>query len=169
MRRSLVVLLVLAAACGGSTTATTPLPTSLPPTADPIAEARATVVAGYTELALAGDLYITEDEARCAGGIVADALPLDELVARAEAGITDVPDDADVAGLTPEAFASCIDPARYLAAIIGDGSPAERIACLEARLDEDDRLDRDFLLGLLSGDTPDDLGATVQDAIAACP
>lgn len=169
-RHVIVVTVLWVVACGGSATpTTTPLPSTLPPTTDPLAEARETVVAGYTELALADDLYITQEEAECAGGIVADALPLDELVARAEEGITDVPDGTDVAGLTPEAFAACIDPARYLSAIIGEGGTADRTRCLDAVLRDDPRLDRRFLLGLLSGESPEDLGAVVQDAVADCP
>lgn len=172
IRAGWIVLALVAAACSaGPPTTSTPLPPleSSTSTNDPVAEARATVVAGYTELALADDLYITEAEAECAGGIVADALPLEELVARAEQGITATPDGTDVTGLTPEAFAACIDPARYISAIIGDDDPAERRECLQQLLDADARVDRDFLLALLSGATPDDLGAVVQDAILGCP
>lgn len=166
-----IMLTVVVASCSGGPPATS---TPLPPlesttTPDPVAEARATVVAGYAELALADDLYITAAEAECAGGIVADALPLEELVARAEQGIEGTPEGTDVTGLTPEAFAACIDPARYLSAIIGDGDPAARQECLRDGLGADRRVDRAFLLALLSGDTPDDLGSVVQEAIVTCP
>lgn len=168
---SIVLVVALAACSGGTGTTSTPIPPLDPTTstADPVAEARATVVAGYTELALADDLYITEAEAECAGGIVADALPLEELVARAELGIEGAPDGTDLTGLTPEAFAACIDPARYLSAIIGEGDPPERQACLREVLGGDRRVDRALLLALLSGETPEDLGAAVQDAIVGCP
>lgn len=170
--RTLVAIGFVLTACGGSaatTTTTTTPATTTSTTTDLVAEARAIVIAQYADLALADDLYITEEEALCAGGLVADGLPLEEFVALAEQGVDVTPDSVALERLTPDALASCIAPPRYLAAIIGEESVEARRSCLEAGLGADARVGRDLLFALLSGEVPQDLEAIVQDAVAACP